>query len=90
MFMEEKKLQKPSSRAYQIFALKIIGDFGTSIAIPVVGLVLLGQYVDKRYNMMPLFTIIGFMVAALISGKIIYKKAYAYGAEYKKLGEKKE
>ena len=88
--MEEKKSQKSSSRAYQIFALRIIGDFGASIAVPVVALVLLGQYLDKRYDSLPLFTILGFVVAALISGKIIYKKAKVYGAEYKKLGEKKE
>lgn len=88
--MEEKKLQKSSSRAYQIFALKIIGDFGASIAVPVVALVLLGQYADKKYDLAPLCTIIGFILAALISGKIIYKKAYTYGAEYKKLGEKKD
>ncbi len=88
--MEEKKPQKSSSREYQIFALKIIGDFGASIAVPVVALVLLGQYMDKKYDLLPLFTIIGFVLAALISGVIIYKKAYTYGAEYKKLGEKKE
>lgn len=88
--MEEKKQQKSSSREYQIFALKIIGDFGASIAVPVVAFVLLGQYLDKRYNLLPLFTILGFVVSALISGRIVYKKAYAYGAEYKKLGEKKD
>lgn len=88
--MEEKKPQKSSSHEYQIFALKIIGDFGASIAIPVVALVLLGQYLDQKYNLSPLFTILGFVVSALISGWIVYKKAYIYGAEYKKLGEKKE
>ncbi len=88
--MEEKKPQKSSSRAYQIFALRIIGDFGASIAVPVVALVLLGQFLDKRYDLLPLCTILGFVLAAVISAKIIYKKAYTYGVEYKKLGEKKE
>jgi len=72
-----------------MFAFRIMGDFGASIAIPVVILVLIGQYLDGRYGKNPLFTILGFVLAALISGRTIYKKAKIYGEEYKKLGEKK-
>ena len=87
--MEEKKLQTSSSRAYYLFAFKIIGDFGASIAIPVVILVLIGQYFDKKYSTSPWLTILAFVLAALISASIIYKKAKKYGEEYKKLDEKK-
>ena len=88
--MEDKKPQKSKSREYYMFAFRIMGDFGASIAIPVVLLVLMGQYLDERYGKSPLFTIIGFVLAALVSAKIIYKKAKIYGEEYKRLGEKKE
>ncbi len=88
--MEEKKTQPSSSRAYYLFAFKIIGDFGASIAIPVVVLVLIGQYFDKKYETSPWLTILAFVLAALISGSIIYKKAKKYGEEYKKLDEKGE
>lgn len=87
---EEQKSSKSKSRAYYLLAFRIMGDFGASIAIPVVLFVLSGQYLDGRYEKSPLFTILGFVLAALISGKIIYKKAKIYGEEYKRLGEKKE
>lgn len=77
-----------SDRQYYMFALRIVGDFGANIAIPVVAFVLLGQYLDNKFHHSPLFTILGFVVAALISGKIIYRKAKMYGAEYQKMNQK--
>ena len=90
LYMEEKNNKKSTSREYYLFAFKIIGDFGASIAAPVVILVLIGQYLDERYQRSPLFTILGFALAALVSAKIIYKKAQIYGQVYKKLGEKQQ
>ena len=87
--MEEKKPQLSSSRAYYLFAFKIIGDFGATIAIPVVTLVLIGQYFDKKYSTSPWLTVLAFVLSAFISVKIIYKKAKTYGEEYKKLDENK-
>lgn len=77
-----------SDREYYLFALKIIGDFGLAIAAPVVGFVLLGQYLDERYGRSPWFIIAGFVLAALLSGRIIYRKAKQYGREYQKLNDK--
>ncbi len=88
--MDEKTSKKSTSREYYLFAFKIMGDFGASIAIPVVLFVLVGQYLDEKYHRGPLFTILGFILAALISVKIIHKKAKYFGEEYKKLGEKKD
>jgi F0F1-type ATP synthase assembly protein I len=79
--------KKPNGYQYQLFAFKMLGDFGASIAVPVVLFVLLGQYLDGRYGKSPLFTIIGFVLAALLTAKIIYKKAKRYGEEYKKMNE---
>lgn len=85
--MPEEKPTKPSSRDYQMLGLRIVGDFGASIAVPVVILVLIGQYLDNKYGYGPLFTVLGFIIAALISAKIIHKKAKNYGAEYKRLND---
>ncbi len=74
-----------SDRAYYLFGLKIAGDFGASIAVPVVILALLGQWLDEKYDKSPLFLILGFVLAALISAKIIYKKAKVYGEIYQKM-----
>lgn len=87
--MSENPIKKPNSYQYQLFAFKMLGDFGASIAVPVVVFVLLGQYFDGKYSKSPLFTILGFVLAALLTAKIIYKKAKRYGEEYKKMNENK-
>lgn len=87
--MDNNLPQKSNNdRKYYLFALKIAGDFGASIAVPVVLFVLIGKYFDKKYNYTPFFTTLAFVLAALISAKIIYKKAKRYGAEYQQLDKK--
>ncbi|TSC84816.1 MAG: Uncharacterized protein G01um101413_200 [Parcubacteria group bacterium Gr01-1014_13] len=88
-FMQENQPKKTTSREYHLFAFKMLGDFGASIAAPVVIFVLIGQYLDDKYAKSPLFTILGFVLAALLSAKIIYKKAKIYGEEYKRMNENK-
>ena len=79
---------KTTDREYYFFALRIVGDFGINIAVPVVLFVLLGQYLDGKYNKSPLFTILGFVLAAVLSGMNIYKKAKRYGQEYQRMNQK--
>ncbi len=88
-FMLENNPKKATGHQYQLFAFKMLGDFGASIAVPVVLFVLLGQYLDGKYDKSPLFTILGFVLAALASARIIYKKAKRYGEEYKRMNENK-
>jgi membrane protein DedA with SNARE-associated domain len=76
-------------RGYYILALKIVGDVGATIAVPVVIFVIIGQYLDTKYGYGPWLTVLAFILAALTSGSIVYKKAKLYGQEYQKLGEKK-
>jgi len=85
--MQDNQPKKTSNYQYQLFAFKMLGDFGASIAAPVVIFVLIGQYLDGKYAKSPLFTVLGFVLAALLSAKIIYKKAKRYGEEYKKMNE---
>ena len=65
-----------------LLGLRIAGDFGASIAVPVVIFVLIGQWLDGRYGNTYLFTAFGFLVSAIISGIIITRKAKQYGKEY--------
>lgn len=83
--MNEQKPQKTSDRAYYLFALRIIGDFGATIAAPVVIFAIIGQYFDEKYQCGPWLTVLGFVLAGLLSGKMIYKKAKKYGAQYQNL-----
>ena len=78
----------PKDRKYMLLGLKIAGDFGVSIAVPIILFVLIGQWLDGRYNKSPWFTVLGFVLAALISAKIIYKKAKEYGRQYQELNKK--
>lgn len=79
----------PRERKYMLMGFRIVGDFGASIAIPVVVFVLIGQWLDGKYQTQPYFTIGAFVLAALVSGKLIYKKAKIYGKEYHDLGQEK-
>jgi F0F1-type ATP synthase assembly protein I len=75
-------------RAYYLFGLRIAGDFGATIAAPVVLFALIGQWLDGKYGTEPRYTIIGFVLAALLSAKMIYKKAKKYAKEYEELDKK--
>ena len=78
----------PKERAYLLLGLRIAADFGASIAVPVVIFVLIGQWLDHRYGWGSWGTIGAFALSAVISGKIIYQKAKAYGKEYETLEKK--
>lgn len=70
---------------FYLLALRIIGDFGATIAVPVVVLALLGRWLDAKWGTRPFMLIAGFVLAALLSGISIYRKANAYGKEYQRL-----
>lgn len=68
-----------------MMGLKIVGDFGASIALPVVLFVWIGQWLDEKYQSGPWFTVLAFVLAAALSGRMIYRKAKVYGREYQNL-----
>jgi F0F1-type ATP synthase assembly protein I len=72
-------------RKYWVFALRIAGDFGATIAVPVVLFVYLGKKLDARWDTQPWLMIAGFVLAASISGISIYRKAKKLGSEYQAL-----
>lgn len=84
----DKKQQAENNRQYYMFAMRIVSDFGATIAVPVVVFVLIGQRLDHTYHTSILFTACGFIMAALISGFAIYRKAKRYGQEYESLNQK--
>ena len=85
----DEKTPKNNDREYYFFALRIAGNFGATIAIPVVILALAGKVLDVKYHTGYLFIIIGFVLAAVLSGVLIYKNAKKYGKEYQALVDKK-
>lgn len=76
-----------SDRKYAMMGLRIVGDFGAVIAVPVVIFVIIGQWLDGKYDSGYKFTIAAFALATLVSGKMLYKKAKEYGNEFQRLND---
>lgn len=70
------------NRDYILFGLRLIGEFGAIIALPIVLFVMAGQWADDRFGTKLFFTGAAFVVSAAISGRIIVKKAKVYGKMY--------
>jgi hypothetical protein len=87
--MDEKQ-PKINDREYYFLALRIAGDFGASIAVPVVILSILGRKLDAKFGTGVTLTVGGFVLAALVSGLIIFRKAKTYGKEYQSLVDKNQ
>lgn len=66
--------QKPKKN-YYFLTLKVVGEFGVAIALPIILLVLLGKYLDNLTGKQPLFTLIGFIVAIFVAGKLFMSRA---------------
>lgn len=86
--MTEKDKNAFSDRKYYLFALRIMGEFIYVIAVPIVLLAFLGKWVDSKIGTSPKFMILGFFVAAFISGWIIWRRAKELGKEYQDLDKK--
>lgn len=81
--------ENPQERKYILLGFKIVGDFGATIALPVVLFVVIAQKLEGKYGGAPWLTVIGFILAAGLTAKLIVKKAKAYGQEYQKLEKDK-
>lgn len=85
--MSENSENKPknSDRKYYIFALRITGDFGATIAVPVVLSAIIGQKLDDYWHTRPLMLIVLMVISALLSARMIYKKSKRYGQQFQDL-----
>jgi len=68
MEKEENKNEKSWS------AVSLAWELGYSIAVPLVGLALLGRFLDKKFGMSPWLLMAGILISILISSFFIYKK----------------
>lgn len=75
-------------RKYYVFAMKIAGDFGATIAVPVVIFTLIGQKLDTIYHTKSLYLVIGMILAAILTAKMIYTKSKKYGQQFQDLDKK--
>ncbi|HOX60645.1 MAG TPA: AtpZ/AtpI family protein [Candidatus Magasanikbacteria bacterium] len=81
---------KGISRQTTLLGMRIIGDFGATIAVPVILFVIVGQWLDARYTGgKNYFTIAGFVLAALITARLVYRRAKYYEKAFKEINQKK-
>jgi predicted permease len=78
----------PRDRKAMLMGLRIAGDFGVAIAVPIVIFVIIGQWLEGEYGHAPWFTVLAFIISAVLSGISIYKKAKRYGKEFRDLDKK--
>lgn len=81
-------MSNESRRRSYLLGTKIAGDFGASIAVPAVVLVILGKWLQTKYDFAPYGIIVGFVLAAVLSGVLIYRRAKWYACEYKGISTK--
>ena len=74
-------------RKYMLLGFKIIGDFGATIAVPVVVFVMIAQWLEGKYGHGPWLTIMAFVLAAALTAKMLIKKAKEYGRQYQKIDD---
>lgn len=72
-------------RSYYLLGARIIGDFGATIAVPVVLLAWLGKTLDARWGTAPWLLVAGFVLAAALSSFSIYRKARHYEKKFQEL-----
>ncbi len=79
-----------NDRRSYLLGLRIMGDFGASIAVPVIIFVLIGKWLQTKYGGAPFGVVIGFVLSAALSARIIRRKTKWYAAEYKALESAKK
>lgn len=88
---ETKKIKKPASdAAYYRFAMRVVGDFGVSIAVPVVIATFVGIWLDREFGTTPWLLFAGLAASLLATYLVIKKKAIDYAKRFEALGKEKE
>lgn len=71
--MEDKKIPSGTVRAWE--AMGFVWDVLVMIAVPTVLFALAGRWLDRTLGVHPLFTILGLVLALILAGLLVYRKA---------------
>lgn len=77
--------KRTNDRDYLLMGIRIVGDFGATIAVPVVLFSWIGKTLDESWGTRPYLLILGFFLAAILSGVSLTRKAKVYGRRYQEL-----
>lgn len=79
-----------SDAAYYRFAMRIVGDFSVSIAVPAVVAAFVGIWFDRKFGTTPWLMIIGLVAAFSSTYLVIKKKATDYAKQFDDIGKEKK
>ncbi len=77
-----------SDARYYGFAMRIVSDFGATIAAPAVAGAFAGIWLDKRFGTAPWLLILSLCMSFALTAYMIQKKARAYGKKFEDLNKK--
>jgi hypothetical protein len=83
------EIRSIKNRDFILFGMKIIGEFGAMIALPIILFVKAGQWLDARFGTGIIMTVIAFIIAFAISAVMITRKAKKYGKVYQEMIDNK-
>lgn len=78
-----------SDAPYYRLAMRIFADFSGTIAVPAVLAALLGKWLDQKYTTQPRYLILLLIIAFLLTGFSVRKKAILYQKKYQSLLDQK-
>ncbi len=71
---EHRKSQNTNNSSKQFFEIIAVGSgLGFTIVIPIIGGVILGRYIDYKYNIAPIFTLSLLFLGMIIAFISIFK-----------------
>lgn len=59
-------------------SIRLVGQLGFEIALPLVGFALGGRWIDQRFNTSPTFLLIGMLLAVVVSTLLVALKIKQY------------
>ncbi len=73
------------TREYYLFGLRIMADFGATLAVPAVAAAWIGTRLDARWDTKPYLLAACLLLAFGLTALMIRRKAIAYGKDYQNL-----
>lgn len=81
--------KKGSDNAFYLLGLRVLADFGATIAVPAVAAAWLGAKVDAAWGSKPYAALSFLALAFVLTAALIRRKAAAYGKAYQELINRK-
>jgi len=74
-----------NDRSLYLFAFRILGDFGVSIAVPAILAAITGKWLDGVLHTTPWLLVTLLVLAFALTAVMVSRKARKYGKEYQEL-----